>query len=185
VSLEGFDVVVGNLELEIELEKLEVGLSDRSHEREHDAAARFLGGEDLCEGRLIGAPNAPPEVDLPEGVQGQERRGGCAAVRGARTAQEGVAAAADGAFVADLRVERGGDLDLDGAGLLDTGDGDAQVVAVRQGLANQCLEGLIVEDLPPGQVGQRGRRGLLRSRCGTLPESPPRAGRNRGPPCTR
>jgi hypothetical protein len=62
-------------------------------------------------------------------------------------------------LIADLWEEiRPGDPDQ-GAGLLDARRGGAQVVVVRQGFRDQPLQHLILEDLPPGQVRQRGRLG--------------------------
>ena len=64
--------------------------------------------------------------------------------------------------VPELRVElRSRDPGV-GASFLDAGRGDAQVVAVLQGLVDQPLQRLVLEDLPPRPVGERG--GLRRSR---------------------
>ena len=62
-------VAARDLELEVELAQLEVGLRDARHQRQHDAAAHRLGGEHLRARRLARAADAAPDVDLPDDVE--------------------------------------------------------------------------------------------------------------------
>src|SRR5262249_54716722 len=57
-----------DLELEVELQQFEIGLGHVAYEREHDTAPGLFAREDLSARRLVGAPDASPEIDLPSGV---------------------------------------------------------------------------------------------------------------------
>src|SRR5262249_56008150 len=63
--LERRDRALGDLQLQVELAELEVARGDVRDEREQHAAARLLGGQDLCARRLVQAPDAAPQIDLP------------------------------------------------------------------------------------------------------------------------
>ena len=59
----------------VEFEQFEVGRGHVGHERQHHAALRFLGREELRARGLVEPAHAAPEVQFPEGVRGDERVG--------------------------------------------------------------------------------------------------------------
>ena len=150
-----------DLELEVELAQLEVGLRDAGHQREHHAAPERLRGQELAAGGLARAPDPAPHVDLPDEVHGRQEVVVFAAV-GRRRAQEAVLAGGGVGLVAERREELAARDRGDVAGLLDARGGRAQVEVALQRLAHQIAEGGVLEDLPPGEVRERGAlRGRL------------------------
>ena len=65
------------------------------------------------------------------------------------------------ARIIHLRQELGAGLRLDCAGMVDSGEGDPEVIAVGEGNLNQVLEHRILEYPPPGEISQRVGRDLI------------------------
>ena len=156
----------GDLELQVELAQAEVGGRDVRDEGEQDPAAGLLGGQVAGERRLVQAADAAPQVDLP----GEAEVDVVEVHRGRDGRREaGLPAACPASVGLDLREELGaGDAGIRPR-LLDAPGGEAHVVAVPQRLVDQGLQVVLLEDLPPGPVGERprfGRGRLGRSRPG-------------------
>ena len=81
VSWNAPDGAAGDLELEVELAELEVVGGDLGDQREEDPAPRLLRGQVLRQGRLVRAPDAAPEVELPGGVDVELQSGSPVAAR--------------------------------------------------------------------------------------------------------
>src|SRR5262249_55959289 len=99
-----------------------------------------------------GPADAPPEIDLPRGVQkAGEGVHGLACGR-CHAVADGVLAAPDVAFVAELGEKFRADLNADSARLLYALHRHEQIVIVREGVFDQSAERRILENLPPGKV---------------------------------
>ena len=73
---------LGNLQLKIQLQQFKIGQRDVADETEHHPPTSFFGRQKLRPGGFVQTPDAAPEVNLPGGAQGGERRiSGVAIVR--------------------------------------------------------------------------------------------------------
>ena len=112
-------------------------------------------GEELGAGGFVQAAHASPEVYFPGGVQCRlERTGRGAAALGVGAATGGIFSAVTVDIVTGLREKLGMRLRGQGAGLLDAGGGNANVIIIGQGQMDQVGESGVVENLPPGKVRQ-------------------------------
>ena len=168
-AIEGIRRAPGDVEAQIEGQQLEVGQGHVAHQGEEHPAAPLLGREQFGAGRLVRAPDASPHVDLPRGGQAPEEQVVGTALRPIQLGNELEHAAV--ALHAYLVIHPGKELGArhagQGARLLHPRHRDAQVVVAAQRPADQVLEGGIVEDLPPRQVGERGARRLIPPRPGS------------------
>ena len=157
-----------DLELLVEVPKLEIGLRDLRDDGEKDAPARLASREVLGQRGLGKTPDAAPEVDFPGKTQINVMEiDGCRA----RLDELRPSAARPICLVRDL----GEELRARDAGsrpeLLDTRDRRPDVKVVAQGLIDEGLQRFVAEDLPPRLVREGGRlggpdlaAGLLRNR---------------------
>ena len=155
------DRALRDLELEVQLAELEVGRGHVGHQGDQHPATALVGGQEGGECRLLFAPDAAEEIDLP----GEPEAGAPVLVRLLvprplrRLGEPRSLLGAVPPGQVDLREqERFRDPGL-GAGLLHAGGGHAQVEVLRDALANQGLELRVLRHLPPRQVGQRLRLG--------------------------
>ena len=158
--LEGRHGLVRDDELGVEPAEREVGLGDVRDQRQQDAAPRVLGREVAGLRGFVEPPDPAPDVELPAEVDvGRDliRRD-----RGEREHLCRVAAARPSDAGLDRRkVLRAGDPGA-GPSLVDARRRELHVVSVAQGLVDEAVQDRVLEDFPPGLVGQR-RRGSGRS----------------------
>ena len=152
----------GDVQLEIQLPQEEVGGGHIGHQGDDRRPPPLLGGEVGGEGRLLLPPDAAEEVDLP----GDGDAGAVVLVRLAvHRALRGLREPGDllrrvPAGDADLgEQERAGDAVL-GPGLRHARGGRPQVEVVGDRLADQDMELGVLDDLPPGEIGEGLRLGL-------------------------
>ena len=168
--LVGVGAVAGDVEPHVELQQLEVGLRQVADQRQPDAAPGVLGGQEGRPRRLVRAPDAAPDVQLPRRRERAviEVVGGVGLSPGpTRHASRDVGSRHAGAVV-ERRIEvRSGDAEI-GPRLPHTRSGDLDVVVVAQRFLDQVLQNGVLEHLPPRRVGQRGglRRRLAAERRG-------------------
>jgi len=160
----GLRVPFGDLQLQIQFQQFEIGLSNTAHQGNGHPAPGFLCCQELGTGCFIEAPDAAPKVYLPEDAQINEGRIlGLTAV-GGDSAKEGILAGADSPVVVDLGKELRPRLQGDLASLFHTADGNAQILVIRQRQLDEVLKAIVAKHLPPGEVGKgsgiRARRGI-------------------------
>src|SRR5262249_13724006 len=122
-----------------------------AHQADHDAAPEVVLCQELRPGALRGAADAAPEVDLPGHVEGPRED-----VEGAvpREAEE-LPTAGRLRVVAALGEDRGPRRHPDAERLVDPSNGRLQVVVVAERLGDEELQHVVLEDVPPRQVGER------------------------------
>ena len=168
--LVGVRAVPGDLEPHVERQQLEVRLRQVADQGQPDAAPGVLGGQQGRPRRLVRAPDAAPDVQLPRRGERAviEVVGGVGLSPGpTRHASRDVGSRHAGAVV-ERRIEvRSGDAEI-GPRLPHTRSGDLDVVVVAQRFLDQVLQNGVLEHLPPRRVGQRGglRRRLAAERRG-------------------
>ena len=147
------DRVLGDLELEVEIEKPKIVTGDVAHQRQRDSLLRILGGQEFGARGLSCASQAAEKIQLECGVGSESQK----IVLRLRAS---VFSAVEVGVPVHLRKQTGArDRDLSARG------GDAfrrqlQIVILLQRCADQFLQLRVLEDLPPGKVCKGCRLGL-------------------------
>ena len=148
----------GDFQREVQRPEGQISVGDLSDQRGHDHVTGFVGGEQVGPRGLRVPAKLAPEIQLPcdiesglrlEAVVGKRGRAVRARVCGIRGAD---------AAVHRREFLRPGDRDL-ALRLQNARHGNAQVVVLRQGRADQRLEVRVRKDAPPFEIAERRRGG--------------------------
>jgi hypothetical protein len=139
----------------VELEEVEVAVSDLAEEGEHESTLTFSRGQVLGHGSFRGAARLAPDVEFPrERALDSTRSSGCAIGEIERRAR-GVRALREATAVASPREERRlGDSHVL-ACLFDVSHHGLEAVVIVVGIREESAEVRVLEDLPPREVSQR------------------------------
>ncbi len=146
-----------DLHLQIKFSQREVGAGHVADQGQHHGLPEILRGQQIGPGRLGGAPEAAPQVQLPRQA-GPSLGKEALVIRRLVSPRLPVVGGGHGE-IGRGELERPRDHDL-GPGLEDARRGDPQVVVLFEGGPDQGLELLVLEHLPPLQVSER--TGILR-----------------------
>ncbi len=154
---------LGDLQLAVQVAQVDVGARNAADQRQDDAVAALLAGQQLRIRRLGLAADTAPDVDFPTGVED-----GAVAVIGRwlRGPGRNVPLAAYLVTGADLREESGADEAVFPGKFVDARRGNHQILVLAQRRIDQIVEHRVAELLPPGGIGQ-----ILRLRLGEPPGS--------------
>jgi len=136
----------------IERQQLKIIRRHGCNQGEHDIGPRFRRRQKLGAGRFVQSADSPPQVNLPRGIHVPANNRAPRA-RGRRQVAGDILSAAAKSCVIQLRKEFRVRLRGEGLRLLDPRYGDPQIVIVRQRLANQPLQRLVVKNTPPRKIG--------------------------------
>src|SRR5258708_2210734 len=152
----GVAAFLRNHEFPVELDQGKVTFCDAADERQHHAAAHIFLGIEARAGGFGGVTDPSPHIEFPgRAEQVAKRVEGDIAPRAFERTE--CLLTARNSLIAHLGVEVGLRNADQRSSLLDAGNGHSQIVVIGEGLHNQRLKSLVVENAPPRQIRDRSR----------------------------
>src|ERR1019366_886666 len=108
----------------------------------------------LCAGGFVESADASPQINFPRGVHVSRKNITNRAGRRRGVSASNIFSTGGSGRVIYLWKKSGSRLRRHGSRLFNARDGEAQIVIVHERGANQILQRVVVEDLPPWKIGE-------------------------------